>query len=93
MVEKMVITLEQKSKSWTHHQTKIDGAKLRYSSVSVDVYYLKSCACASDDRDVAYQACLAVQALGLNCGDLFGVFPAVKKRPKNENPLQKRMFG
>ena len=92
VTEKMVITLEQNIKSWTHHQTKLDGAKLRYASSAVDVYYLKSCACASDHRDVAYQACIAVQALGLNCGDLFGVAPIIPKRPKKVSPKQKRMF-
>jgi len=93
MPEKMVITLEQNVKNWTHHQKKIDGAKLRYSSDAVDVYYLKSCSCKSDHRDVAYQACIAVQALGLNCADLFGVIPEIPKRPAKVNPKQKRLTG
>jgi hypothetical protein len=92
MSEKMVITLEQNAKSWTHHQKKIDGAKLRYSSKTIDVYYLKSCHCKADHRDVAYQACLAMQALGLNCGDLIGVMPEIQQRPKKVSPKQKKMF-
>lgn len=67
------ITLEYSVGMWVHRVGQVSG-ELVYQSDECNVYLDKKCRCSKPKPSViAYQACIAVQGIGLSCGKLRGV--------------------